>query len=291
MPTIFLRSLSLIIGLLLFTLVLPHRDPWNPTNIETSGQVYQSVTIKFPLINRSISTSGAYIFLIEFILLIMLICISSSARKTLINLIRSPRLIVYIIIPLILFLFTLYPTKDGLPIIIYLTVSSVGLLYILFGIYPILKWLGSKINLSRITDKFYSLKTLYFMVIIFIIPFIITNICSYFIFGHVPHVQDNIDQLFHAKIFLKGHLTVPSHQYREFFDFTHNINNGKWYSEYPPGHTFMLMLGLIIHIPWIINPFLEPRKLTIIWLEFMPVSSCVGGPSSARILVIAMEIA
>ena len=249
MPIIFIRSLAFIIGLLILILILPHRNPWNSTNIVTSGQVYQSVTIKLPLINHSISTSGAHIFLIGFILIIALICISSSARKTLVNLIRSPRRILYIIIPLILFLFTLYPTKDGLPIIIYLTISSVGLLYILFGVYPILRWSGSKIDLSRIAEGFYSLKKEYFIAIIFIIPFILTNVCSYFIFSHVPHVQDNIDQLFHAKIFLKGHLTVPSHQYREFFDFTHNINNGKWYSEYPPGHTFILMIGLIFHVP------------------------------------------
>jgi hypothetical protein len=265
MPIIFIRSISLIIGLLLLILILPHRDPWNSSNIQTSGQVYQSVTIKLPLVNHSISASGGYVFLAEFILLIMLICISSSARRTIANLIRSPRRLVYIIIPLILFLFTLYPTKDGLPIIIYLTVAGVGLLYTLFGIYPILKRLGSKVDLSRITGKFYGLKTRYFVAIIFIIPFILTNVCSYFIFSHVPHVQDNIDQLFHAKIFLNGHLTVPSHQYKEFFDFTHNINNGKWYSEYPPGHTFMLMLGLIIHIPWIINPLLGSASIVLFY--------------------------
>lgn len=82
----------------------------------------------------------------------------------------------------------------------------------------------------------------------------------------MPHVQDNIDQLFHAKIFLSGHLTVPSHEHKEFFDFTHNINNGKWYSEYPPGHTLMLMLGLILNAPWIINPFLGSVSVVLFYL-------------------------
>jgi asparagine N-glycosylation enzyme membrane subunit Stt3 len=78
--------------------------------------------------------------------------------------------------------------------------------------------------------------------------------------------QDNIDQVFHAKIFLNGHLTVPSHQYKEFFDFTHNINNGKWYSEYPPGHTFTLMLGLLLGAPWIVNPLLGSLSIVLFYL-------------------------
>lgn len=265
----FIRLVFFIIGLLLFVLVLPHRDPWNSSNIITSGGIYQNVTIKFPVINRSISKPGIYIFLSELSLLVILVIASPSARKALANLIKFPPRLFRIAIPMAIFLFTIYPTKDGLPIIMYLTVSSIGLLYMLFGIYPVLKWLRPKMRItvvSRISDGFYNIKTRYFMALVFIIPFIITNLCSYFIFSHVPHVQDNIDQLFHARIFLKGHLTVTSHQYREFFDFTHNINNGKWYSEYPPGHTFMLMLGLIIGMPWIINPILGSASIILFYL-------------------------
>ncbi|MDQ1326771.1 MAG: 2 protein [Candidatus Poribacteria bacterium] len=266
-----LRLLFFFIGLLLFVLVLPHTDPWHPTNIETSGSIFQNVTVKFPIIHRSTTLSGGYVFLFALFLLILLAIASSSARKNIINLIRSPRQLVSIIIPLALFVFTLYPTIDGLPIVIYLTLSGIGLLFMLFGLYPILAWLVRKIPQvsviwKKICNAFYNLRPSYFMILAFAIPFIITNICSYFIFGHVPHVQDNIDQVFHAKIFLNGHLTVLSHQYKEFFDFTHNINNGKWYSEYPPGHTFILMLGLLVGAPWIINPLLGSLSIVLFYL-------------------------
>jgi len=266
-----LRLLFFFIGLLLFVLVLSHSDPWHPTNVETLGSVYQNVTVKFPIIHHSITLSGGYVFLFALFLLILLAIASSLARKKFVDIIRSPRQLVSIIIPLALFIFILYPTVDGLPIVIYLTFSGIGLLFMLFGLYPVLNWLGRKIPQvsgiwKTICDVFYNLRPCYFMILAFAIPFIVTNICSYFIFGHVPHVQDNIDQVFHAKIFLKGHLTVPSHQYKEFFDFTHNINNDKWYSEYPPGHTFMLMLGLLVGAPWIINPLLGSGAIVLFYL-------------------------
>ena len=271
MGTKFLRLTFFFIGLLLFVFMLPHSDPWHSTNIVTSGAVYQDVTIKFLIIHRSITMSGGYVFLFALFLLILLAIASQSARKNVITVIKAPRQLVSIIIPLALFIFTLYPTVDGLPIILYLTFSGIGLLFMLFGIYPVLTWLRRKIpwvsGVWKIAcDVFYNLKPRYFMISAFAITFIITNICSYFIFGHVPHVQDNIDQVFHAKIFLKGHLIVPSHPYKEFFDFTHNVNNGKWYSEYPPGHTFILMLGLLVGAPWIINPLLGSLSIVLFYL-------------------------
>jgi len=45
------------------------------------------------------------------------------------------------------------------------------------------------------------------------------------------------------------------------------INNGRWYSQYPPGYPLILLLGLIAGIPWIINPLLA--ALTIIMLYYL----------------------
>ena len=57
--------------------------------------------------------------------------------------------------------------------------------------------------------------------------FIFTNLFSYFIFDHTPHVHDEICYIFQAKIFKSGQLYVPSSCEKEFFDFAHMINNGK----------------------------------------------------------------
>ncbi|MGD0783471.1 MAG: glycosyltransferase family 39 protein, partial [Candidatus Aminicenantales bacterium] len=90
---------------------------------------------------------------------------------------------------------------------------------------------------------------------------------SYFVFDHVPHIHDEISALFHARIFLGGHFTAPSPPARESFDFPHTINNGRWYSMYPPGWPFLLALGVLIRAPWLINPILG--GLTILLLYFL----------------------
>lgn len=264
----FLRPIFLFVGIWLLILALPQRAPWNPTNIETSGEIYHDVAIKIPIISHTISTSGIYIFIFIFCAIALLMGISTTARWNVARFVRSPKQLLSLLIPLFIFLFTLYPTKNGLPIVLYLMLSGLGLLFVIFGIYPTLIRLRGllRINIWKpVTNAFYGMRSRYFILLVFFITFILTNICSYFIFERVPHVQDNIDQLFHAKIFLKGHLTVPSHEHKEFFDFTHNINNGRWYSEYPPGHTFMLMLGLLIGAPWIINPLLGSASVVLLY--------------------------
>ena len=97
--------------------------------------------------------------------------------------------------------------------------------------------------------------------------FIFTNLFSFFIFNHIPHVNDEIDNLFQAKIFKSGRLYVPSPCAKESFDFPHMINNGKWYSHYTPGYPFLLLLGLLVQAPWLINPLLA--ALSIILFYFL----------------------
>lgn len=97
--------------------------------------------------------------------------------------------------------------------------------------------------------------------------FIFTNLFSFFIFKHIPRVHDEIANLFQAKIFKSGKLYTQSPCEKEFFNFTHVINNGKWYSQYTPGYPFILLIGLIAGMPWLINPLLA--ALSIILFYFM----------------------
>jgi len=93
--------------------------------------------------------------------------------------------------------------------------------------------------------------------------FVITNVLSYFLFDHIPHVHDEIDYLFQAKIFKLGKLYMPSPPAKEFFDFPHIINNGRWYSQYTPGYPFLLLLGLMVGAPWILNPILSAISIVL----------------------------
>ena len=85
--------------------------------------------------------------------------------------------------------------------------------------------------------------------------FIFTNLISFFIFEHIPHINDEIVYVFQAQIFNLGNLYYPSPCGKESFNFTHMINNGKWYSQYPPGYPILILLGLLLKAPWLINPF------------------------------------
>ncbi len=97
--------------------------------------------------------------------------------------------------------------------------------------------------------------------------FIFTNLFSFFIFNHIPRVHDEIDNLFQAKIFKSGKLYAPSPCAKESFDFPHMINNGQWYSHYTPGYPFLLLLGLLVQAPWLVNPLLA--ALSIILFYFL----------------------
>lgn len=95
--------------------------------------------------------------------------------------------------------------------------------------------------------------------------FIFTNLFSYFIFEHIPHINDEVAYLFQAKIFKTGQLYASSPCAKDFFNFTHIINNGKWYSQYTPGYPFLLLLGLLIQAPWLINPFLAAFSIILFY--------------------------
>lgn len=99
--------------------------------------------------------------------------------------------------------------------------------------------------------------------VISIFVFITSLLFSWLLFDNIPHVHDEIAYLFQAKIFSLGKLYVPSPCGSEFFDFPHIINNGRWYSQYPPGFPFLLMLGLLVRAPWLINPLLGSLSIII----------------------------
>jgi hypothetical protein len=110
-----------------------------------------------------------------------------------------------------------------------------------------------------------SMKPWHFAGMVFLVEFALTSGAAYFVFDRVPHVVDSIAQLFHAKIFAMGKLTVPSPPMPEFFEMVHMINNGQWYSQFPPGHSALLAPGVLLGVPWLINPLLGSGTVVLIY--------------------------
>ena len=107
----------------------------------TSGQ-HHPVTVNIPILNQSVTTAGTHVFFFILLSLTLLVCVSSSGRKGFVWTMRSPpRRSISILLLLAVFISALYPTRNRLAIVLYLTLSTLGLLFILFGPYSALAYL------------------------------------------------------------------------------------------------------------------------------------------------------
>ena len=87
-----------------------------------------------------------------------------------------------------------------------------------------------------------------------------------FLFAFNPHLVDSIAQLFQARIFAGGSLTAPAPEQIEFFGASHLIHHdGRWFSQYPPGHPALLALGLVFRAPWLVNPLFATATVLLIY--------------------------
>ncbi len=75
------------------------------------------------------------------------------------------------------------------------------------------------------------------------------------VFSGRPLLIDEVVQLFQARIYVAGHLSLPVAAHREFFSILHVVDTGdKVYSQFPPGGPAMLALGELVHAPWLVGP-------------------------------------
>ncbi|MDM8553137.1 glycosyltransferase family 39 protein [Desulfococcaceae bacterium HSG7] len=222
--------------------------------------------------NISINTSTSNIFILTGVIVIGLIFLTSIGRTAVYSCLCNITTASAFILSTCLLIFTLFPTNDGLPIVIYFIFGSAGLIFLIMAMYPFVVWsvkypFGKRLRcmFDGICHYFFNVEIKFLLIVVFIVTFISTNLISYYIFEHIPHVQDSLVQVFHAKIFSIGKVVVPSHPIKEFFDFSHIINNGKWYSVYPPGHSFLIMLGFFVGMPWVVNPLLGSLSILIFY--------------------------
>ncbi|MFA9454607.1 MAG: hypothetical protein ACERK6_11915, partial [Candidatus Aminicenantaceae bacterium] len=91
------------------------------------------------------------------------------------------------------------------------------------------------------------------------------SLFSYFILDHTPHLNDEIAYNFQAKIFLSGRFYTPSPGPAGSFDFPHIVNNGRWYAQYPPGFPALMLIGLLLKAPWLLNPILAGLSIFLFY--------------------------
>ena len=94
-----------------------------------------------------------------------------------------------------------------------------------------------------------------------------------------PTTSDEIAQLWHARILLTGHLTLPPDPHPEFFAVDNVIDRGRWYSQFPIGGPAALAIAMPLRATWLLNPLLAG----LIVVNVYRFASQVYGTSEARI--------
>jgi hypothetical protein len=79
-----------------------------------------------------------------------------------------------------------------------------------------------------------------------------------------PITDDGDCYRFHARILAGGQLTAPSPPDRRFYDNIFLINDGRWYSQYSPGHPAVLVPGVWMGDPLAVPPVLAALTVLLV---------------------------
>jgi 4-amino-4-deoxy-L-arabinose transferase-like glycosyltransferase len=91
---------------------------------------------------------------------------------------------------------------------------------------------------------------------------------SYFGLGGVPHIQDEVSMLFQARNFASGQLyaKAPPPELAKFFKYEYILVDGsRWYGKYFFGSSVLLVPGVWIGMPWLINPLLAAVAVVLFY--------------------------
>jgi hypothetical protein len=86
-----------------------------------------------------------------------------------------------------------------------------------------------------------------------------------FIFCDYPYTGDEWSYFLQAEIFSQGRLHADSPAYPRFFDVWGMVNNGKFYAWAPPGWPLLLTPGILLRVPWLVNPAISALTLLAIY--------------------------
>jgi hypothetical protein len=104
-----------------------------------------------------------------------------------------------------------------------------------------------------------------FLASISLIALLAISVLGRVILHNFPNSGDEWCYLLQAEIFSQGKLSVASPPHREFFNVGWMINNGAFYTQHPPGWPLILAVGVLLGVPWLINPLLGMLTLLVIY--------------------------
>lgn len=167
---------------------------------------------------------------------------------------------------LVVFLFSVvnYDPPD-IELGLYFFVNSVGVAAAVYGLYRMPYLRLPLMVLGQQAMRLKYVPNLALCAAAFGFIFLLSHYLGAIFFSHMPLTVDSSAQLVHAKMMLKGGWSMPSHPLRAFFDMYMMINNGRWYSQYPPGHVMLLALGTMVKMRSYVNPLLGGMTALVIY--------------------------
>ncbi len=276
----FLKIILCVAGAVLLYMIFERNGPWYLSNIvvkNVSRDLFEFtpdfVEFRFPFLGTFKSDYYNFIWL-SGLLLPAIAFLFRSVRSSAAHLLRNKSALCFFSLSLIFFCITFFPgffltektDPAQMPVCsaaLYVTLGLYGVCFFFTGISG---FIADWSLWSRLRACFLTIKLPWFLAGLFLIEFLCTNLISFYAFEHRPHIQDSFAQFFHGTIFAHGHLTALPPPLAEL-NYEHIISTDKWYSQYPPGHSFLLMLGILAGAPWIVNPLLG--TLTIVLLYFL----------------------
>jgi hypothetical protein len=116
--------------------------------------------------------------------------------------------------------------------------------------------------------------------LLFAVGLVVFSYFAIVAFYGIPHIEDSVSGLLQAQIFALGRTTAPAPPIPDFFFLTHVVaRDGHWYSQYPPGHSAFLTLGVWAHVPWLINPLMGALTLVLLYRS----GRLLGGETVGRL--------
>jgi hypothetical protein len=80
---------------------------------------------------------------------------------------------------------------------------------------------------------------------------------SFFVYQNHPHIPDEVAYILHARLLASGGLTLPLPPVADAFEVSlMESRAGRWYPAPPPGWPAILALGVVVGLPWLVNPLL-----------------------------------
>ena len=119
---------------------------------------------------------------------------------------------------------------------------------------------------SRIFQWIYNISTRTFVLCTVAGALIICCVISHTLFDGVPGTYDGCMYLFQARLFSHGMLSAEVPPEPQFFENVLVILSDKWYTQFPPGFPAVLTVGVLLRIPWLVNPLLGALTIGGIYL-------------------------